>query len=215
MTLETLLGIPANSSLEPDFKGIELKSKRWRGSLRDPNRTTLFSRVPNWKLSPVGSAMNLLRLIGYKGDDGRLQLYQTLSAKQENLRGLKLEIDAQRDWLVQTHRNKTSGKPVVDAVWEFERLRSALASKHRETFWVRAKCRGQGEDEEFHYLEVRHTRGPLVGNLVSLLEAGVVTVDYLMHEQGSRVRDHGYLFKINPTNLDALFPPPLTYQLGR
>ena len=53
-----------------------------------------------------------------------------------------------------------------------------------------------------------------MGNLVSLLEAGVVTVDYLMHEQGRRVRDHGYLFKINPSNLDALFPPPLIYQLS-
>jgi hypothetical protein len=29
MTLETMLGIAANNSKAPDYKGIELKAKRW------------------------------------------------------------------------------------------------------------------------------------------------------------------------------------------
>jgi hypothetical protein len=44
--------------------------------------------------------------------------------------------------------------------------------------------------------------------LPALVEAGVITVDYALHQQGTRARDHGYLFKIDPANLGALFPPP-------
>ena len=47
-TLETELGIKANSNQKPDFHGIEIKAFRKRsiGKL-----VTLFSQVPNWKKS--------------------------------------------------------------------------------------------------------------------------------------------------------------------
>ena len=45
-TLETLLGIAANSSKSPDYKGIEIKSGRSRSVAR--GRTTIISLVPNW-----------------------------------------------------------------------------------------------------------------------------------------------------------------------
>ena len=78
---------------------------------------------------------------------------------------------------------------------------------------MRAACRGQGPAEEFHYVEVQHTRRPVTANLVALIEAGLVTVDYAMHDNGQRARDHGYLFKIHPANFGALFPPPEVYAL--
>jgi hypothetical protein len=83
-----------------------------------------------------------------------------------------------------------------------------LATKHKQTFWVRAQCQGAGKDEEFHYVEVQHTRAPLVRNIGALIESGIITVDYALHLQGARVRDHGYLFKMHPGSIDALFPPP-------
>ena len=54
-TLETLLGIPANSSKTPDYKGIEIKSSRTRNK-----KDTLFSMVPNWKLSNIKSGDELV-----------------------------------------------------------------------------------------------------------------------------------------------------------
>ena len=100
-----------------------------------------------------------------------------------------------------------------DVTWEMPLLKRDLAVKHKETFWVQARCRGKAEAEEFHYVAVQHTRGPMTGNLPALLEAVVVTVDYALHLKGSRARDHGYLFKIHPENLGALFPPPGTHVL--
>ncbi len=44
-TCESLLGIQANNATTPDFKGIEIKTKR---DNRQSNRTTLFSKTPDW-----------------------------------------------------------------------------------------------------------------------------------------------------------------------
>lgn len=46
-TLEILLGIEANSSKLPDYKGIELKSGRG-----GKNRSNLFAQVAKWDISP-------------------------------------------------------------------------------------------------------------------------------------------------------------------
>lgn len=206
-TLETLLGISANSSRAPDYKGIELKAKRSRLG-GDRNRSTLFSKVPNWKLSPVGNALGLLDARGYVDGDGRVSLYHTLSARAPNSLGLALDIDPENDWLRQVYHDPSRGV-VHDVTWEIPALKSDLAAKHRQTFWVRAACRGTGDEEEFHYVEVQRTRRPLTANFVALIEAGIITVDYALHKQSAtRARDHGYLFKIHPANLGALFPPP-------
>ena len=55
-TLETLLGIQANSSKHPDYKGIELKSSRKRNL-----KGTLLSMVPNWSISNLESAHELVQ----------------------------------------------------------------------------------------------------------------------------------------------------------
>lgn len=207
-TLEALLGISANSRRAPDYKGIELKAKRSRiGS--DRNRSTLFSKVPNWKLSPVGNALGLLATRGYVDADGRLSLYHTLSALGPNSLGLALDIDPDNDWLRQIFLDPASRQVTHDVTWEIPTLKHDLAAKHRQTFWVRANCRGTGAGEEFHYVEVQHTRRPMTANFVALVEAGIITVDYALHKKSeTRARDHGYLFKIHPDNLGALFPPP-------
>jgi hypothetical protein len=213
MTLETLLGIAANSSRSPDYKGIEIKAKRGSGS-NASNRSTLFSKAPNWKLSPVGSALSLLNKHGWLDAEGRLQLYHTLQADKVNTKNLLLEVDGARDWLKQVSIDPETNKAEHDVTWEMAKLRKSLSDKHRETFWVQAECRGRGQDESFRYAEVRHTRKPMALNFSSLVEAGIITVDYAMHLKNERVRDHGYLFKIHPKNMGALFAPPKVHVLA-
>lgn len=97
-------------------------------------------------------------------------------------------------------------------------LRAALADKHRETFWVKAKTKQDNGCESFHYTEVTHTKGPLLGNMPEMFRWGRIELDYLLHEaftdSGRRKsRDHGYLFKMWQKNLPSLFPTPTTYSL--
>jgi hypothetical protein len=212
-TLESMLGISANSRQAPDYKGIEIKSKRSRIAA-DTNRSTLFSKVPNWSLSPVRSALGLLDARGYVDSNGRLSLYHTLSGRGPNSLGLALDVDVERDWLRQVYHDPSTRQVIHDVTWEIPGLKNDLAAKHRQTFWVRAMCRGVGEGEEFHYVEVQYTRRPVTANFVVLIEAGIITVDYALHKRSeTRARDHGYLFKIRPDNLGALFPPPEFYPL--
>lgn len=217
-TLETLLGIEANSSTAPDYKGIELKSKRG-GAKRKSARSNLFSKVPNWRISPVSGSTELLKKRGYIDENGRLSLYQTLTFGKPTPKGLALAMDSRRGWLKQVfHTPSIDGprvckNPVHDTTWELGTLKSVLMSKHRETFWVHADCRGQGADEEFLYRKVQHTRSPIEANFPILIEAGVITVDYTLSLKGNCADDHGYLFKIRPTDLSALFPQPTLHDL--
>lgn len=214
MTLETHLGIAANANKTPDYKGIEIKAKRLRG--KKPNRVTLFSQVPNWSMSPIGSAWNLLSTYGYQRG-GKLRLNHEINALAPNSLGFQLEVDAARDWLKQNHVDTIAEAKRHVATWEMEKLRTRLAEKHPQTFWVGARCRGRGVGEEFHYIQVEHTRTPKVRNFDALLEGGLISVDYLMSRNDpSRevVRDHGYLFKIHPADFDALFPPAKVHILA-
>ena len=216
VTLEQLLGIQENSSRAPDFLGIELKSTRIARRGAEPRtRTTLFAQIPDWSRSAL-DAVGLLKSYGYQNDTGRLQLYCTLNPTPNSL-GLFLEIDDRLDNLDARYRPVTG--PDRDAlIWGLANLRAVLRAKHRQTAWVKAECRGTGANEEFHYVEVRLTQHPLASNLTPLLVSGAITVDLLMHEVpasrgGIRVKDHGYLFKIRPSEIASLFPRPRTIAL--
>ncbi|MET3930585.1 hypothetical protein ABIE51_002472 [Lysobacter sp. OAE881] len=215
MTLETMLGIAANSSKAPDYRGIEIKASRTKQGPTRQNRITLFSKVPDWKLSAVKDATSLLRRYGYERE-GRTQLYCSMGDKPNTL---GLFLDVREEDLHALHSQPAKHSEVLQ--WSLEGLRNTLAEKHQQTFWVKAVCRKNGSGEElFHYTEAMRTRAPLVSNLDSLLALGKVEVDLLLHlmERGQgkapKARDHGYLFKINPRDIGMLFPPSVIYGLS-
>lgn len=211
MTLEHLLGITPNASKAPDYKGIEIKATR--EGVRTKTRVNLFSQVPDWTRSALPSAQRLLDTYGYwREKSGRQQLYCTISAVKPNPQGLYFHV-AEDEGLL---RNRSLIGGVVREVvqWDTELLRSRLEEKHAETFWVKADCAVISEVEHFHYLSVVHTRKPLAHQLENLIAGGIITMDYTISQPpGGRIRDHGYLFKIHPDNVELLFPDPIVYSL--
>ena len=214
-TLETLLGISANSSKEPDFCGIEIKSGRVNSKGKPKSRSTLFSAVPDWSSSVINSATKILALHGYKKGNGRLQLYCTLDNKPNSL-GFYLNVDNGEDVL---HALKNSNNELNNIVqWGIPKLRVSLAQKHKETFWVKAMTQKNNGSEEFYFTEVEHTFSPFTVNLGSLFTEGIIQVDFTLSMKelsngGSKTRDHGYLFKIWDYNRNLIFPPGKTYSL--
>lgn len=216
MTLENLLGIAANPSKSPDYKGIELKASRIsnRGSVR--NKSQLFSKTPSWKLSPMETAERLVATRGYIDGDGIQALRHTISGNKPNSRGLYLDVDYANDYLRQMFTDVAvrDFNPEHDMTWVFDDLRKALKKKHRETFWVKAFHNNDRTDEQFHYATVEHTKDPYIEKLETLFETGIVTMDYTLHLKPSgKARDHGYLFKLKPNCFEALFPKPAEYDL--
>ncbi len=203
-TLEAMLGIPANSSKLPDYKGIELKAGRG-----NKTRTTLFAQVANWDISPCKRSAEILNKYGYeRGED--FKLYCTITTQRENPQGLSFIYDQAKDQLQEWY-NKTD----LVAVWPGELLRKRLKEKHEETFWVEAKSEVIKGVEQFQLIKVTHTKSPSLSQLLPLIQSGVVTMDHLIKRSGknNRVSEKGPLFKINKRDLELLFPQPVTYLL--
>lgn len=205
-TLERLLGIAANSSKNPDYKGIEIKSGR---SNKTKNRTTLFAQVADWSLSPRKSSSEILHNYGYERND-ELRLYCTLSTQQENSQGLSFIYDTENDELQEWYQ-----KEELVAVWPGSLLRKRLKEKHSETFWVEATSTTVNGIETFQLISVIHTQAPITSQLLPLIESGNITMDHLIkrNSKTNRVSEKGPLFKIKKEDLDLLFPSPKKYLL--
>lgn len=206
--LEELLGIKANSSKKPDYKGIEIKaSRKDRGT-----KQGLFCQVPNWRISALKSSNEMLDAFGYaRSEDYERELRCTVSAKKPNSQGLALKLARGGAHLVETSTRPSLPEVVA---WEIEALQKALQNKHPETFWVAASSRRDADVEEFRYEHVLHTKRPMLGALPALLETGVVTVDHLItREVGGRAHEKGPSFKIGRRDIGLLFPPGVFHVL--
>jgi hypothetical protein len=209
-TLEHCLGIQINSSQKPDYKGIELKTKRITG-LRATTRTSLFAQVPDWEISTLKSSAQILDTYGYNRGDVK-KLYCTVKATSPNPQGLILRVDEPKDILLERYESADISRDVVS--WKFDVLRNRLLTKHNETFWIGAATSKIDGTEHFHYKKVLHTRVPFASNFHTLCQEGVITLDHLIKRDVSgRVVEKGPLFKINPSDLGLLFPPPLQFDL--
>lgn len=206
-TLETLLGIEANSSKKPDYKGIEIKSGRRR---RRSTRTTLFAQVAKWSISPCKSSAEILDKFGYERK-GSFQLNCSVSSVRENSQGLILKYNEKLDELQEWYK----GRELV-AVWQGDLLRSRFKEKHNETFWVEAESFERGNQEFFILKNIIHTKNPIVSQFLPLINDGVITMDHLIERKEGERRAHerGPLFKIDKKNLELLFPEPQVYRLS-
>ncbi|QJY37912.1 MvaI/BcnI family restriction endonuclease [Vibrio europaeus] len=202
-TLESMLGIEANSSKQPDYKGIELKAGRG-----GKNRTTLFAQVADWDISPCKKSAEILNKYGYeRGED--FKLYCTLSTQKENSQGLSFIYDQTKDELQEWHY-----KSELVAVWPGTLLRKRLKEKHAETFWIQATSEMINGVEHFQLISITHTRSPIASQLMPLIQSGVITMDHLIKRNAKgRVSEKGPLFKMNKSDLELLFPETVKYQL--
>ena len=208
-TLESLLGVAINSSQNPDYKGIELKSYRFKKK-GSSTRHNLFAKVPNWQLSKFKSSREILENFGYSRSD-EFKLYCTVSTKKRNAQGLCLVLDFEDDQLFENSDKLEIGNFVL---WLMEDLRRKLLEKHNETFWVEAKSKIDAGEEYFQFTKVTHTRKPIKTQFDLLLSQGYITVDHLIkRNKTGKVSEKGPLFKINPAALELLFPPSKHYDL--
>ena len=200
-TLESLLGLQPNSSKNPDYKGIELKSHRSKSK----TRFTLFSHVPKWSLSRLGGTLEILNERGkFSTKDQRISLYVSLNTKNYNTYNLRLETDYEQNLLHQIYKNGNTKE--YDTSWLVTDLFDRLSKKHPNTLWVNVDSKKVNDMESFHYLSGVFTSQPDQEIFKLMLGEGLIELDYTMHiKKDGGPRDHGYLFKILPENLDSLF----------
>lgn len=206
--IENLLGIEMNSSKLPDYKGIELKSFRDK---RPNIRSTLFCQVPDWRISRLKSAKEIVKEYGYTRE-GVLTYQNTLYCTKLNSQNLGLTL-YQLDELLAieekeirlTKEGFTKYSKVTDvALWRLPILHDRLLEKHHETFWIEVESVENKGKEFFRPILVEHTKNPVVAQFDNLLETGYISVDLLL----SRPSGNGdtIAFKINKKARPMLFP---------
>ena len=213
-TVETVLEIPMNSSKLPDYKGIELKSKRDKANVR----SVLFTQVPNWPLSKLQSGKAIVDKYGYVPVGyNHKSLHVTLSASKPNAQGLGLNVNYEKELLEACeYAGLANGSDVYKkvndvSVWQLLTLHDRLLQKHRETFWIDVASKIIRDKEFFRVTTIDHTKNPIPSQFDILLEQGKITVDFLL------CRDSGgdaFSFKISPKNRPLLFPESETYVIN-
>lgn len=212
-TFESLLGIKANSSRHPDYKGIEIKSSRSRNS-----KGTLLSMAPNWSISNLISSHQLLQKRGRSNEKwgGLKTLNHSIRGDNKNNWNLKLMLE--EPYIHQVHDKDDFIEK--DVSWLLEDFQLRLSKKHRETFWVNVETRNLGGIEEFHYVGVKHTGDIDTQVIPDLIERGIISVDYLIWDKSkdwqkyTKKSGFDFLWKIKNKHKDLLFKFIKDYQLG-
>ncbi len=201
--IEKLLGIDMNCSPLPDYKGIELKSYREK---RDGVRSSLFCQVPDWSISKMKSAKEIVDTYGY-WKHGSKTYHNTLSCEKINSQGLGLSL-YQADRLLTIEEKIQQAERVIKlndvAAWRLDSLHEKLRQKHHETFWIEVETTIRKGHEYFRPVTVEHTKNPILSQFDTLLDAGYITVDLLLSRSGG----HGdtVSFKIKKSAKSLLFP---------
>ena len=201
-SIETALGIRINSSRNPDYHGIELKSGRLPALGGQENRANLFACVADWSLSTCKGSREILEKYGYRrGTD--FKLYCTVTCRSPNSQGLQLALDDARQLLREFHQANPKGDVCI---WPMDLLHKRLSDKHKETFWISARAFRSGTTEYFELHSVTHTTRPSMTHFDRLLEVGNITVDHLIKKKiTGAVSEKGPLFKIEKNRIAELF----------
>ncbi|MGF6355229.1 hypothetical protein ABIE27_003143 [Paenibacillus sp. 4624] len=202
-TFETLIGISANSSKIPDFKGIEIKCSRSKKPkskrTAQTGKQTLFSLIPNWS-----AIENRRRLVEEFGEEDlereRLAIYCTIKVNpNRKLWSLSVSEEDKRIYILH--------KGIRVVYYSFEDLKNALENKHKESAFIIAHARKNSEgNEEFHYDTLIHAKEVLFEEFVALVKENIIGIDFAIHLKAGKVRDHGFLWRLeNKKHLLRLF----------
>ena len=216
--VEALLGIGMNSSQDPDYKGIELKSFR---SERPSIKKNLFCKVPDWDISHLKSGAEIVEKYGYMSQ-GIKSYRNTLYCKAPNSQNLRLNMNYP-DNLLEIEEDEIVAdafkKKADVAVWRLQTLHQCLLRKHHETFWIEVDTRiGDRGQEQFMFNKIEHTRNPIVSQFDILLEQSMITVDLLLGRPKvdnvtgkPKKGGDAVSFKIKKSAAGLLFPESVTY----
>ncbi len=194
LALERELGIEKNSSKAPDFKGIEIKTKA------SAKLQTLFSRTPS-RYTGCANALDVLHTHGYD-KKGRRQLYTSMTSKGDSL-GFSIQL---AEHYISVVRNN---EEIMQ--YDNERLEQALISKHTESAFVTVQTHDQGATCTFDSLV--HCKQPSFARLRELIDTGHIYLDFTLSVKNGKARDHGFLWRINGTEIEAIFAETHKYNL--
>lgn len=196
-SIEKYLGIAANPNKAPDYKGIEIKSSKSKGT-----SNSLFTKSPLWNKTDYKSNREVLESHGYDKED-RIGLHVTVTAGKPNRQGMELVFDNLGYFAVD----------IGDArlwCWKEEDIVNEFLKKHRNTLWIKTEPVEINNKAYFKLLSAEYTE-PLSGSeFINLLREGVIQIEsrvrLLKGDKMPKFKDHGMVFRIPKHHMRRLFP---------
>ena len=191
LTLEHYLNIPQNSSKEADFMGIELKTKH------DKGLQTLFSRVPSHYLACDNKAELVMKYGYYDNKRQRQALYTSFNNKPDSL-----------GFYMMPREQRIVVKKAKIALLDYEKqaLSDALLTKHNETAYITVSSkRLKNGQVGCRFDQLLYCKKPTYARFLKMANNGHVYLDFMMAMQGDRCRDHGFLWRVQQSELPGLY----------
>lgn len=188
LLIEEALGIKPNSKKDPDFMGIELKTKS------DKSLQTLFSRLPS-RFVGHHDKQTMFRQHSYVRN-GRQALYTSFNATADSL-GFRLKVC---DQVIQVFHKRSA---VLE--YDAESLEEALLSKHTQTAYISLLRGTQNGQQTCSLVSVQFCKWPSIIRFMRLISSGDVFLDFMMSENRGRIKDHGFLWRIRTASLENLY----------
>jgi len=209
-TFEDACEIVENNLDEPDFKGIEIKSRREFAQAY----ITLFTKAPTF---PKGVNSILRETYGsFDVEHPTMKVLHTsvFSDKFNSHKtgfGYKIEADDVNERIVLLIKNLTTGEMEETTVyWDYEVIDTSITKKLNVLALVEAKTRIIDGFEEFHFTECTILTGFDLTRFISLVKSGLIMFDVRIgvYKTGlslGKTHDHGSGFRISRANLTKAF----------
>lgn len=209
-TFEYLVGLDGDSLADPDYHGIEIKTKtRNRSSYK--RYITLFSCIPNSKKQAIAS---LCENYGFLNPESNLNefnmgLYvgwkKPISEKYEVK--LCLDLEKEKLFLFIYENGKFIDKSIA---WDLEYIKFKLLHKLQKLCYVIADEKKIQGDSFYHYNEIHFYLLKSFDRFVYLLEHCKIKVSFKIgrFKTGTRkgeIYDHGTSFDLREDYIDYLF----------
>jgi len=191
LTLEYYLSIPQNSSKEPDFMGIELKTKHGN-SLQ-----TLFSRVPSRYLACTDKKQ-LVKEFGYfDGKRKRRSLYTSFNNTPDSLGFYLTE---------KPNRLVVNKKQLEILEYDDSVLEEAILSKHNETAFLSVSTkRLKNGKMGCRFDKLLYCKTPSLQRFMRMARNGNVYLNFTLSEKKGVIRDHGFLWRVHQDSLSKMY----------
>ncbi len=205
-TFEDLLGKKEDNLAAPDYKDIEIKSKREASS----SMITLFTKSPDFP-----KKVNTLLRESYGNPSekygGKKILHTTINAVEFNTHAsgydFKIDIDYDLRRLVLLIKEHGSKKIVFDnAYWTFDKIEHKLNKKLKYIAVVSADEKKEHGKTYFKYTDMQLITGLTLDRFLKALEKGDILIDirigvYNTGKKKGKTHDHGTGFRITLNKL--------------
>lgn len=209
-TFEDLLGKHEDRTSNPDFHGIEIKTKLVY-SIRN---TTLFNQTPRGKED--FEIKRLVKTYGYP--DKKMPEYKILNATifgnclsciaAKYLMGLRVDHEKRRIILRVINLNMELLEEYV--YWDFDELEYRLNNKLKYLAVVNASKKYTNGNAYYHYKRIDFYQLKDFDTFISLIELGIICVTFHIGVvktglHAGEIHDRGTSFEIKESNITELF----------